>query len=244
MSYSSYSKLGRDSATQDTSSLYNVEEVKTEKEKRTFINTNDIVCIDVYASWCNPCKKIYPAYTALAKKYNDDRCVLVKEDYDLGLSQDVTAIPAFLFYKKGVKVAHLTGANLEDVEETLKNLLDTLPQKQKISVATTAGGIKKATPTQTPTQTQTPSKMAVHNRVIGEAVSSNRETNSSNREEFVSPSISRQFGATIRGGNMCNTGGNPTFDNLMAGREDKPTSSQTRTDGYSYGYLSKYDSKM
>ena len=67
-------------------------------------------------------------YAELAKKYSGGSCLLVKENAD-GVKDTptpITGVPCFHFYLSGQHIpdATVTGANLEQVERNLNNLLN------------------------------------------------------------------------------------------------------------------------
>ena len=79
--YKSYSELGvKPEQTQDQ---YSVLEIKSMDERNKLMQSNRILCVDIYADWCGPCKQTAPAYSVLATKYNKPgMCLLVKQNWD------------------------------------------------------------------------------------------------------------------------------------------------------------------
>lgn len=108
-------------------------EVQNQEHRAHLIKENAIVCIDLYASWCEPCRQIAPDYARLAKEYNvSGKCLLVKENFDLKLTRDceIQGIPAFVFYRYGSLVKDrndkpvvVTGGDLKLVRSILDELL-------------------------------------------------------------------------------------------------------------------------
>ncbi len=100
--------------------------------RKKVITDNTVVCIDLYAKWCEPCKVISPKFAELAQKYNNPgKCLFVKEDVELELTRDcsINGIPAFIFYKNGSIVRNdntplvIVGGDLDKVEMVLKKLI-------------------------------------------------------------------------------------------------------------------------
>lgn len=108
-------------------------EVQDLQHRKKILTQNHIVCIDLWADWCGPCKHIAPQFARLAQKYNSaGKCMLVKENVDLDLKRDVeiTGIPAFIFYRGGrlMKTEKgeplmVLGGDMNKIEEILTNLL-------------------------------------------------------------------------------------------------------------------------
>jgi len=114
MSYKSYSQLGvKDDA-------YKVHILQTKEEKEQAIMTNYVVCVDVFAEWCAPCKKIEPLYQKLSMELQEKNlCVFYKEDIDSNLTQNLKSVPTFLIYKGRLLYKKVEGANLEEVRNIL-----------------------------------------------------------------------------------------------------------------------------
>lgn len=216
MSYRRYQELGEE---QKKPSVYKVMEIENLQEKAMFINTHTVVCVNVGAVWCNPCQMIYPDYASMAKRFNEgNRCLLLKENYDLGLSKDVTGVPTFQFYFNGVRTDTIVGANLEEVEKTLVSLLKRAPPS--LSGEQSVKGIRRAVAQDIPAM-----------RVVGETVPPQNHTEDYKRETIkddISPSIKGQYGNAVRGMSVP-TGGMMYQENLQGGVP------KTSEPGYKYG---------
>jgi thioredoxin 1 len=79
------------------------------------------VVIDVFATWCGPCKQMGPVFEELAKEV-EGKYKLVKlnidEDRDVAIQYNISSIPTFVFVKDGKMVGKETGSMSK---ETLKN---------------------------------------------------------------------------------------------------------------------------
>ncbi len=128
--YSNYENVNNYSDSIDKTQY--VLSIESEDHRKKILNEHKIVCIDLYANWCGPCKNIAPTFNQLAKEYNvPGKCLLVKENVDLELTNEcqVISIPTFLFFKNG---QILTDQNNSPVKveggyiEEIKNILDRL----------------------------------------------------------------------------------------------------------------------
>jgi thioredoxin 1 len=128
--YATYSNLGP----KVEKPMYPAHIIVTDAETRQkMISNNTIVCIDLYAEWCRPCKVVSPKFMALAETYNSPgKCLLVKENIDHKLTTDckITGIPAFIFYHNGKILKNedgsnviVIGGNITKVKEILDELL-------------------------------------------------------------------------------------------------------------------------
>ena len=130
--YASYKSLAPKDEQKDQYICMSVQDLHHRKK---LLTENTIVCIDLWADWCAPCKVVSPQFAELAKQYNSPgRCLLVKEDVDLDLTRDfqVTGIPAFIFYRNGQlvkdqhdKIVSVIGGDINKVRQILDRLLDT-----------------------------------------------------------------------------------------------------------------------
>jgi thioredoxin 1 len=85
------------------------------------------VIIDVYATWCGPCKQMEPLFEELAKEHGDTYTftkVNVDQNRDIAIKYGVTSIPTFVFIKDGKMIGKQTGyIAKDDLIEKIKELL-------------------------------------------------------------------------------------------------------------------------
>lgn len=94
-----------------------VAQLKTVAEFEEAIKYSGLTVIDFYAVWCNPCKMIAPVIDQLAAAYKDVLFFQVDVDRsaDVSAEQGITAMPTLLFFKNGVKVGTVVGANVQKI---------------------------------------------------------------------------------------------------------------------------------
>ena len=90
----------------------------------------EIVIVDVWAQWCEPCKKIANRYEALGEKYNEyikeKRLVLLKDDIDSDGSihrEHIEAVPTFFIYYKTKMYKKISGTDFHDLDGIIEQLL-------------------------------------------------------------------------------------------------------------------------
>ena len=85
------------------------------------------VIIEVYATWCGPCQHIMPYFEELANQYGAKYTFAklnVDEARDIAIQFGISAVPAFLFLKKGELVGQEVGyMSKEDLEAKMKEIL-------------------------------------------------------------------------------------------------------------------------
>lgn len=89
-------------------------EVKITTENFESYKNGDLpLVVDLWATWCGPCRMIAPIVTELANEY-DGRIVVgkgdVEENDDLTIEFGVRNIPTILFFKGGQLVDKHVGA--------------------------------------------------------------------------------------------------------------------------------------
>jgi thioredoxin len=86
------------------------------------IRNSNLVVIDFYATWCQPCKVLTPLFEKLTTQYPQVRFCKVDVDTlaDVVDSQRISAMPTIVFYKKGREVARVTGADIKRIEATIQ----------------------------------------------------------------------------------------------------------------------------
>lgn len=93
-----------------------VKEIKDLAEFNSLLqSTPGLIVIDFTASWCGPCRMISPIFQAMSEEPSNASVTFVKVDVDA--AEDVSAhckiqaMPTFHFYKGGVKVGEMMGAD-------------------------------------------------------------------------------------------------------------------------------------
>ena len=83
--------------------------------------------VDLWATWCGPCKAIAPIIAELAQEYEGKIAVGkcdVEENDDIAMEFGVRNIPTILFFKGGKLVDKFVGAASKSVlDEKIKTLL-------------------------------------------------------------------------------------------------------------------------
>lgn len=96
-------------------SIINVTDDTFEQE---VIQSDLPVVVDIWATWCGPCKAIAPVLEVLATEYSG-RVRIVKVDADANpatvSAAGVTSIPTLGFYRAGERVDVLIGAHSKPV---------------------------------------------------------------------------------------------------------------------------------
>lgn len=92
------------------------------------INNEQIVVVDFWAPWCQPCNMISPTYKEIAEKYQT-KAVFAKMNVDENKSVPgklgITNIPTILFFKRSKLVDRLVGVITKDMlEMTLQHHLE------------------------------------------------------------------------------------------------------------------------
>ena len=103
-------------------------EVKITTENiQSYLDGDLPVVVDLWATWCGPCRMVAPLIAELANEY-DGRVVVAKcdveENDDIAMEYGVRNIPTILFFKGGQLVDKFVGAATKAVlDEKIKALL-------------------------------------------------------------------------------------------------------------------------
>jgi thioredoxin 1 len=86
--------------------------VTTDTFDQEVLESDVPVVVDLYATWCGPCKMLGPVFEKMAAAY-DGRLKFVKvdveEEHDLATRFGVMGVPTILFFKDGALAEQVVG---------------------------------------------------------------------------------------------------------------------------------------
>lgn len=103
-------------------------EVTINAENFETLKNGDLpLVVDLWATWCGPCRALGPVVSELAKEY-DGKIVVgkcdVEENDDIAADYGVMTVPTLLFFKNGELVDKKVGAMPKNkLKELFENLL-------------------------------------------------------------------------------------------------------------------------
>lgn len=76
------------------------------------VQSTQLVVVDFWAEWCQPCKMLSPVLDKVAQKFTDQLKVVkcnVDENQDIAMKYGVMSIPNLIFFKDGQVVNQAVG---------------------------------------------------------------------------------------------------------------------------------------
>ncbi len=106
--------------------------IVTDKNMEEVLKSNQIIFLDFWASWCEPCKVFGPIYERIAKKYPDIFFGKVDTESEqlLGSDFSIRSIPTLVILKEGTIIFSESGVIPEYVMDNI------VAEARKIDVAT------------------------------------------------------------------------------------------------------------
>lgn len=105
----------------ELSSLQECEQICTQTK-------NQVIVLDFSATWCSPCKRIYPTLERLSNEYPTVLFYKVDIDQldDVAKHFEIESVPSFKFIFNNKIVAEFSGADEQRLIQTVKDLYSQL----------------------------------------------------------------------------------------------------------------------
>jgi thioredoxin 1 len=87
--------------------------VVTDANFAEILNTDQLVVVDFWATWCGPCKALAPIVEELAAEYEGKVTIAkcnVDDCEDVPMNYGIRSIPTLIFFKNGEVVDRTVGA--------------------------------------------------------------------------------------------------------------------------------------
>lgn len=102
-------------------------DVKKSNFQEEVISADKLVLVDLYATWCTPCKALAPVLEELADKYADKIKVVkvnVDDEESIAAKFGIASIPTVIFFKNGQTAASFVGLrSASEIEKMIEKLL-------------------------------------------------------------------------------------------------------------------------
>ena len=97
--------------------------INSVKEFQEILKLHEIIIIDIYGTWCPPCKIIGPYFEKLASDFPNVYAAKVNVDEAEDLVKDfqISAVPTFFKFVRGKKVDSAYGVDKQKLLEMFQN---------------------------------------------------------------------------------------------------------------------------
>ena len=98
------------------------------KQFQEMMGSGSVVLVDYWAPWCGYCRRIGPAYDALAKEY-EGKVLLAKinidDEPDLARQEQIEVIPTLVLYRGGEALGSIVAPGSKAmIDEFIRNTLN------------------------------------------------------------------------------------------------------------------------
>lgn len=103
-------------------------EIKVTKQNydKEIRNSQGIVLVDFWATWCGPCQMLSPILEEIGNKYKNKIKICkinVDEEQELAEKNKIMSIPSVFIYKDGKLVNNFVGyRSVEEIEELIETI--------------------------------------------------------------------------------------------------------------------------
>ena len=110
-------------------------DITDSQQFQNYLQQYRIVVLDVWADWCSPCKYLAPIFEKFATEYSSSTTLFCKCDIESNTFTDVQGLPTIRFYVNGKLQKQIMGADVNEIETSLKQICGS---QQQVEPATTA----------------------------------------------------------------------------------------------------------
>jgi len=100
--------------------------VENETEFSETLVKNDIVVVDVGATWCGPCNKFSPEFEKISNVPKYKKVVFLKADADenefFSDTYSVSVLPTILIFHKGKEAGRIRGGKVDEIKASLDKI--------------------------------------------------------------------------------------------------------------------------
>ena len=96
-------------------------EVNGESFEKEVLQSEKPVVLDLFATWCGPCKMLRPVLEELSNEHSEVKFVSVDvdEEGEIAMKYGVSSIPCLVFLKNGEEVDRSVGFRPKDAIEDM-----------------------------------------------------------------------------------------------------------------------------
>jgi len=101
-----------------------VHNVASKTEFDSTLKENKVVVLDCFATWCGPCKVIAPQVVKFSDAYPSAKFIKLDVDEVPDVAQElgIRAMPTFIIFQDGEKVAEIVGANPQALKAAIEKV--------------------------------------------------------------------------------------------------------------------------
>lgn len=111
----------------------NVIEITSKQQLNQLLQQYPVVILDIYGTYCGPCKAMKSTYESMADKYTSQQVVFTYLNVETNIISNVKGVPTLQVFHNGNMIEEILGADIPALQKAISTLV---PEPQPVTFKT------------------------------------------------------------------------------------------------------------